>query len=73
MIKSMTGYGKAETALESGRLCVEIRSLNGKTADVSIKSQLLPKDREMEVRRLIASELQRGNIDLFLTYEPSEG
>ena len=73
MIKSMTGYGKAETTLESGRLCVEIRSLNGKTADISIKTQLLPKDREMEVRRLISSELHRGNIDLFLTYEPAEG
>ena len=73
MIKSMTGYGKAETTLESGSLCVEIRSLNGKTADISIKTQLLPKDREMEVRRLISSELHRGNIDLFLTYEPAEG
>ena len=56
MIKSMTGYGKAETALESGRLCVEIRSLNGKTADIGIKTQLLPKNREMEVRKLIATE-----------------
>lgn len=73
MIKSMTGYGKAETALESGRLCVEIRSLNGKTADIGIKTQLLPKNREMEVRKLIATELQRGNIDLFMTYEPAEG
>ena len=73
MIKSMTGYGKAETALEAGKLYVEIRSLNGKTADISIKTQLLPKDREMEVRKLLASELNRGNIDFFLTYEPNEG
>lgn len=72
MIKSMTGYGKAETTLESGKLCVEIRSLNGKTADISIKTQLLPKDKEMEVRKMIAAELQRGNIDLFMTYEPNE-
>lgn len=68
----MTGYGKAETTLESGKLCVEIRSLNGKTADISIKTQLLPKDKEMEVRKMIAAELQRGNIDLFMTYEPNE-
>ena len=72
MIKSMTGYGKAETTLESGKLCVEIRSLNGKTADISIKTQLLPKDKEMEVRKMIAAELQRGNIDLFMTYEPND-
>ena len=36
MIRSMTGYGKAETMLESGKITVEIRSLNGKTADISI-------------------------------------
>lgn len=71
MIKSMTGYGKAETMLESGKITVEIRSLNGKTADISIKTQLLPKDKEMAVRRKIADVLQRGNIDFFIAYEPN--
>ncbi len=69
MIKSMTGYGKAEAPLGSGKICVEIRSLNGKTADVSVKTSLLPKDREMEVRKVLAERLVRGNIDLFVTYE----
>ena len=36
MIKSMTGYGKAEVVLESGKITVEIRSLNGKTADTAL-------------------------------------
>ena len=71
MIKSMTGYGKAETNLESGKITVEIRSLNGKTADISIKTSLLPKDKEIQVRQKIAAQLNRGNIDFFITYEPN--
>lgn len=67
----MTGFGKSETALAGGKLYVEIRSLNGKTADISIKTSLLPKDREIEVRKMIAAGLERGNIDFFMTYEPN--
>ena len=71
MIKSMTGYGKAEVLLETGKVTVEIRSLNGKTADISLKTSLLPKDKEIAVRKKIADELQRGNIDMFMTFEPN--
>ncbi|MBQ8420725.1 MAG: YicC family protein [Bacteroidales bacterium] len=67
----MTGYGKAEATIETGKLTVEFRSLNGKTADISIKTQLLPKDKEIAVRQKIANELQRGNIDMFMTFEPN--
>ena len=67
----MTGYGKAETILPSGKITVEIKSLNGKNADISVKTQLLPKDKEIEVRQMIAQKLQRGNIDFFITYEPN--
>ena len=71
MIRSMTGYGKAEVLLEAGKVTVEIRSLNGKTADISLKTSLLPKDKEIAVRKKIADELQRGNIDMFMTFEPN--
>ena len=71
MIRSMTGYGKAEVLLETGKLIVEVRSLNGKTADISIKTSLLPKDKEIIVRQKIAAELKRGNIDFFVTFEPN--
>ena len=71
MTKSMTGYGKAVATLETGSLTVEIRTLNSKNADISIKSSLLPKDKEMEVRSLLASSLQRGTIDFYLTFEPN--
>ncbi len=67
----MTGYGKAETILETGKITVEVRSLNGKTADISLKTSMLPKDKEMSVRRRIADELTRGNIDFFITFEPN--
>jgi uncharacterized protein (TIGR00255 family) len=65
----MTGYGKAECLLPDSKIIIEIRSLNGKNADISIKSSLIPRDKEMAVRQHIAKELQRGNIDLFATME----
>lgn len=69
MIQSMTGYGKAEVQLESGKITIELRTLNGKTADINIKSQLLPKDKELLVRQKIADKLHRGTIDFFVTFE----
>ena len=71
MIQSMTGYGKAEAVLEGGKLTVEFRSVNGKNAEIGIKTPLLPKDKELEVRKRIAEHLQRGTIDIFLTWEPN--
>ena len=69
MIQSMTGYGKAEAQLKSGKLTVEIRTLNSKSADINIKSSLLPKEKDIPVRKKLAERLQRGTIDLYLTFE----
>lgn len=69
MVKSMTGYGKAEVLLSQGKATVEIRSLNGKNCDISVKSQLIPRDKEIEVRQYIAGKLYRGSIELFVTFE----
>ena len=69
----MTGYGKAEALLSSGTLTLEIRTLNGKSADINIKTSLLPKDKELEVRKLLADKLVRGTIDLYVTFEPAAG
>jgi len=71
MIKSMTGYGRGEAVLSGGKLTLEIRSLNGKNADINLKTSLLPKDKELEVRKKLADRLRRGTIDLFLTWEPN--
>lgn len=72
MIKSMTGYGKAEAELAHGTLTIEIRTLNGKNADINLRSSLLPKDKELDIRSKIAAALTRGTIDVFLTWTPRE-
>ena len=69
----MTGYGKAEAVLDGGKLTVEIRTLNSKSADVNVKTSLLPKDKDLVVRKMLADRLVRGTIDLFLTWEASAG
>ena len=68
----MTGYGKSECSLGPDKYIVEIRSVNGKSADISLKTSLIPRDREMAVRQLMAERLGRGNIDLFITLKKGE-
>lgn len=65
----MTGYGKAECTTETGKITVEIRSVNGKNADIGLKTQLIPRENEHEVRQLISKILVRGSIDLFANLE----
>ena len=65
----MTGYGKAEAVLASGKLTIEIRTLNSKSADISIKSSILPKDKDLLVRQKIADMLVRGTIDVYINFE----
>ena len=72
-MKSMTGYGKAQCLLGPDKYLVEIRSVNGKNADISFKTQIIPRQHEVEVRKYITEKLNRGNIDLFITVERAEG
>jgi uncharacterized protein (TIGR00255 family) len=65
----MTGYGKAECLYNDIKIVVEIRSVNGKSSDVGLKTQAIPREREYEVRQLVSSALMRGSIDLFATVE----
>ena len=69
----MTGYGRSEVLLEGGKLIIEIRSVNAKTAEISLKTPLIPKDKEMPLRKKLADRLQRGTIDVFITWEPNAG
>lgn len=67
MIKSMTGYGKAECTLsDNSKVTIEIRTLNGKNADISIKSFLVPKEKELSVRQFLTDRFHRGTIDVFI-------
>ena len=70
---SMTGYGKSEVTSGNKKHTVEIRSLNGKSSDISLKSSFLPKDKELEYRQYLTRRLVRGNIDVFLTSEAVSG
>lgn len=73
MLKSMTGYGKAQCLIGADKYLVEIRSVNGKNADITFKTQLIPREKEPEVRKYLAETLERGNIDLFITVERAAG
>lgn len=70
MIKSMTGYGKSVAKLSGGKLTIEIRTLNGKNADINIKTSFLPKDKELSVRKKLSEVLVRGTIDVYASWEP---
>ena len=72
MIYSMTGYGKSVTIFEDRKICVEIRSLNGKAMDLSTRIAPQFKGREMEIRTLITTELERGKVDFALWVEQGE-
>lgn len=73
MILSMTGYGKAEKNTATEKFTVEIRSLNGKNCDLSVKTSLIPREKEIEIRQYLAQKLVRGNIDLFVSVEQTAG
>lgn len=74
MVKSMTGYGKGECTLsDHSKITVEIKSLNGKNADINFKSQIIPKDKELEIRKLLAEKLVRGSIEFSINQEMKSG
>ncbi|MEA3462321.1 MAG: YicC/YloC family endoribonuclease, partial [Bacteroidota bacterium] len=71
MIRSMTGYGKAECLLADKKLTIEIKSLNSKQLDTNTRLPSLYKEKELDIRQLIASELERGKVECSFYYEHS--
>ena len=66
----MTGYGKAEClAANNKKLVVEIRSLNSKSLDLSVRIAPQLRSKELEIRTLIGQRLERGKIDLSIYYQ----
>jgi len=65
----MTGYGKAECLLADKKLTIEIKSLNSKQMDTNARLPSLYKEKELEIRQLITSELERGKVDCSFFYE----
>jgi len=69
MIKSMTGFGKASQELSDKTINIEIRSLNSKSADISLRLSSVLRNYELELRNEISKQLERGKIDLSIFIE----
>lgn len=65
----MTGYGKAVVTFGNKKICAEIKSLNSKQLDLSTRIAPLYREKEMEIRSLIAQVLERGKVDFNLWTE----
>ena len=65
----MTGYGKATVAFEDKKINVEIKSLNSKAMDLSTRIAPAYREKEMEIRNLIAKTLERGKVDFSIWIE----
>jgi uncharacterized protein (TIGR00255 family) len=68
----MTGFGKASTELERRKVTVEVKSLNSKQLDLSVRLPNLYKEHEMEIRNQLSRQLERGKVD-FLIYVENIG
>ena len=65
----MTGFGKGEAMVDDKKIRVELRSLNSKQLDLSIKLPGKYRAAEAEMRNIITRELQRGKVDCFVSFE----
>ncbi len=68
----MTGYGKAEIHFNGKKIHAEIKSLNSKTLDLSARIAPIYREKEMEVRKFIAAQLERGKVDFNLWVEKDQ-
>ena len=69
MIQSMTGYGKAVVTFKEKKINVEIKSLNSKALDLSTRIAPLYREKEMEIRQMVAKSLERGKVDFAIWIE----
>lgn len=69
MIKSMTGYGRAERHTDQRKITVEIKSLNSKQLDLSARIPSIYREKEYEIRNTVGRALGRGKVDLFVSVE----
>jgi uncharacterized protein (TIGR00255 family) len=65
----MTGYGRAEGSFNGKKIVAELRSLNSKQLDLSLRLPYLYKEKEMELRTMLSKALERGKADLSLSVD----
>lgn len=63
MLQSMTGYGKAECLIQNQKYIIELRSLNSKQMDLSMRLAPVFREKELDIRSLLAQQLERGKAD----------
>ena len=68
----MTGYGKSVATFQGKKIHVELKSLNSKALDLSTRIAPIYREKEMEIRQMVASQLERGKVDFLLWVEKSE-
>ena len=73
MILSMTGYGKAESQLRGKKLICEIRSLNSKSMDLSVRLATQLRAHELDLRTIVNQRLERGKVDLAMYFQEEQG
>ncbi len=73
MIRSMTGFGKSEVTLNNRKISVEIRTLNSKQLDLSLRLPSLYRSSEVEIRNIISRGVVRGKCEVFITYSSISG
>lgn len=73
MIKSMTGFGQITASVADASVVVEVKSLNSKFLDLSLRLPKKFSDKENEVRTLIADALERGKVSVNVDYQKKSG
>ncbi len=73
MILSMTGFGKAVVVFNNKRITAEVKSLNSKQLDLSVKLPLAYREIELDLRNKIAESIKRGKVDLYVGCELIDG
>ena len=73
MIQSMTGYGRFVAELPEKNVVIEIKSLNSKQLDLNSRIASVYRDKELEIRNYISSQLVRGKVDVIVTSESKDG
>lgn len=69
MIYSMTGYGKSVLQLPTKKITIEIKSLNSKNLDLNTRMPSVYREKELDIRKLVASKLERGKVDFSIFVE----
>ena len=69
MIRSMTGYGKSAETIEQRTYQIEIKSVNHRYLDISVKMPRHLSYLEEEIKKVVSSKVKRGKVDIFITFE----